>query len=97
MAYVKDIKRGQGFVRFGQGELASNGYFKLLKQIGYRAPVCLHIEFDWSDKGKTKTRAALAQALQESGQVLRRWLATGSKGVLDCAEGVSSGPKREKY
>jgi sugar phosphate isomerase/epimerase len=78
VAYVKDIKRGQGFVRFGQGELASNGYFKLLQQIGYRAPVCLHIEFDWSDKGKTKTRAALAQALQESGQVLRRWLATGT-------------------
>ena len=76
VAYVKDIKRGQGFVRFGQGELASNGYFKLLKQIGYRAPVCLHIEFDWSDKGKSKTRAALAKALQESTQVLRRWLST---------------------
>jgi sugar phosphate isomerase/epimerase len=78
VAYTKDIKRGQGFVRFGQGELASNGYFKLLKQMGYRAPVCLHIEFDWSDKGKAKTRAALAKALQESTQVLRRWLATGA-------------------
>jgi sugar phosphate isomerase/epimerase len=76
VAYVKDIKRGHGFVRFGQGELASDGYFKLLKQIGYRAPVCLHIEFDWSDKGKSKTRAALAKELQESTQVLRRWLST---------------------
>jgi L-ribulose-5-phosphate 3-epimerase len=76
VAYVKDIKRGNGFVRFGKGELGSNGYFKLLKEMGYRAPVCLHIEFDWSDKGKTKTRAALVQALQESGQVLRRWLST---------------------
>jgi sugar phosphate isomerase/epimerase len=75
VAYVKDIQRGQGFVRFGQGELASNGYFKLLKQIGYRTPVCLHIEFDWSDKGKSKTRPALLQALQESTQALRRWLA----------------------
>jgi hypothetical protein len=65
-------------VRFGQGELASNGYFKLLKQMGYRTPVCLHIEFDWSDKGRSKTRAALLQALQESTQVLRRWLATGA-------------------
>jgi sugar phosphate isomerase/epimerase len=74
VAYIKDIKRGQGFVRFGQGELASNGYFKLLKQMGYRTPVCLHIEFDWSDKGKTKTRAALLQALQESTRELRRWL-----------------------
>ena len=58
--------------------LVINDRYKLLKQIGYRASVCLHIEFDWSDKGKTKTRAALAQALQESGQVLRRWLATGT-------------------
>jgi L-ribulose-5-phosphate 3-epimerase len=75
VAYVKDIKRGKGFVHFGEGELGSNGYFKLLKEKGYRAPVCLHIEFDWSDKGKSKTRAALLQALQESTQVLRRWLA----------------------
>jgi sugar phosphate isomerase/epimerase len=75
VAYIKDIKRGQGFVRFGQGELASNGYFKLLKELGCRTPVCLHIEFDWSDKGKSKTRAALLQALQESTRVLRRWLA----------------------
>lgn len=75
VAYVKDIKPGKGFVRFGQGELASNGYFKLLKEMGYRTPVCLHIEFDWSDKGKSKTRAALLQALQESTRALRRWLA----------------------
>jgi sugar phosphate isomerase/epimerase len=75
VAYVKDIKPGKGFVRFGEGALASNGYFKLLKGMGCRTPVCLHIEFDWSDKGKSKTRAALLQALQESTQVLRRWLA----------------------
>jgi sugar phosphate isomerase/epimerase len=75
VAYVKDIRRGEGFVRFGQGELASNGYFTLLKQMGYRTPVCLHIEFDWSDKGRSKARGALLQALQESTRVLRRWLA----------------------
>ena len=74
VAYVKEIKRGKGFVHFGEGELGSNGYFKLLKEMGYRTPVCLHIEFDWSDKGKSKTRAALLRALQESTQVLRRWL-----------------------
>jgi sugar phosphate isomerase/epimerase len=74
VAYIKDIRRGQGFVRFGKGELASNGYFRLLKEMGSRTPCCLHIEFDWSDKGKSKTRAALLQALQESTQVLRRWL-----------------------
>ena len=76
VAYIKDVKRGQGWVPFGQGDVASTGYFKLLKQLGCRAPVSLHIEFDWSDKGKSKTRAALAKALQESTQVLRRWLST---------------------
>ena len=74
VAYIKDIKRGQGFVRFGQGELASTGYFKLLKQLRYRAPVSLHIEFDWTDGGKSKTRPALLKALQESARVLRHWL-----------------------
>ena len=78
VAYVKDVTRGDAGCRFGEGDIASTGYFKLLKQMGYRAPVSLHIEFDWTDGGKAKTRAALLKALQESGEVLRRWLATGA-------------------
>jgi sugar phosphate isomerase/epimerase len=78
VAYVKDVTRGGRWVPFGQGDIASTGYFKLLKDLGYRAPVSMHIEFDWTDGGKTKTRTALAKALQESAQVLRRWLATGA-------------------
>jgi sugar phosphate isomerase/epimerase len=77
VAYVKDVTRGGRWVPFGQGDIASTGYFKLLKQMGYRAPVSLHIEFDWHDGGKSKTRAALLKALQESARVLRRWLAEG--------------------
>ena len=78
IAYVKDVKRGGRWVPFGEGDIASTGYFKLLKQIGYGAPISLHIEFDWADGGKSKTRPALLKALQESGQVLRRWLSTGA-------------------
>lgn len=74
IAYVKDVQRGGRWVPFGQGDIASTGYFKLLKQMGYRAPVSLHIEFDWSEGGKSKTRPALVKALQESSRVLRRWL-----------------------
>jgi hypothetical protein len=37
----------------------------------------MHIEFDWADGGKSKTRAALLKALQESARVLRSWLAEG--------------------
>ena len=77
VAYVKDVTRGGRWVPFGQGDIASTGYFKLLKQMGYRAPVSMHIEFDWADGGKSKTRAALLKALQESARVLRRWLAEG--------------------
>jgi sugar phosphate isomerase/epimerase len=72
VAYVKDVKRPASWVPFGQGEIAGTGYFKLLKSMGYHAPISLHIEFDWHQNGKT--RAALAKALKESSEALRGWL-----------------------
>jgi sugar phosphate isomerase/epimerase len=75
VAYVKDVTRAGRWVPFGQGDIAATGYFTLLKQMGYRAPISLHIEFDWTEGGKAKTRAALIKALQDSSRVLRRWLA----------------------
>ena len=74
IAYVKDVKREGRWVPFGEGDVGSTGYFKLLKELTYQAPVSLHIEFDWTDGGKTKTRPALVKALQDSSRVLRRWL-----------------------
>jgi len=74
VAYVKDVKMGGRWVRFGQGDIGQTGYFKLLKEMNYHAPLSLHIEFDWTEKGKTKTRAALVKALTESVQVLKQWL-----------------------
>lgn len=74
VAYVKDARKGGGWTRFGQGAIAESGYFTLLKQTGYTAPVSLHIEFDWSLKGKEKTREAMVKALRESNSVLRGWL-----------------------
>jgi L-ribulose-5-phosphate 3-epimerase len=76
IAYVKDVKREGRWVPFGEGDIGSTGYFKLLKELKYQAPVSLHIEFDWTDGGKSKTRAALVKALQDSSRVLRRWLAS---------------------
>jgi sugar phosphate isomerase/epimerase len=75
VAYVKDVKRGGRWVPFGQGDIAATGCFKLLMRMGYRAPVSMHIEFDWTDGGKSKTRAALVKVLRESTQLLRQWLA----------------------
>lgn len=75
VAYVKDAKMTGRWVPFGEGDVGHVGYFKLLKQMGYKAPISMHIEFDWTEKGKTKNRDALAKALKDSTAVLRRWLA----------------------
>ena len=74
VAYVKDVRQGR-FVRFGEGEVGRVGYFKLLKQLGYAAPVSIHIEYPWSEQGKSKTRDALVKVLKESAGVLKQWLA----------------------
>jgi sugar phosphate isomerase/epimerase len=75
IAYVKDVKLGGGWVPFGEGELARTGYFKALKNLNYQAPVSLHIEFNWDEKGSNRTRGALVQALKQSASVLRGWMA----------------------
>jgi sugar phosphate isomerase/epimerase len=74
IVYVKDAKKGGGWVPFGQGAIPESRYFPLLKQIGYSAPISLHIEFDWSDKGKNKTRERLVQTLRDNNAILKRWL-----------------------
>ncbi len=75
IAYVKDAQRSGRWVPFGQGDIAGTGYFTLLKQMGYHAPFSLHIEYDWSDKGKNKTRQEMLKVLKNSGAMLRKWLA----------------------
>ncbi|HWX22888.1 MAG TPA: TIM barrel protein [Candidatus Binatia bacterium] len=74
IAYVKDVTRAGRWVAFGQGDIGGTGYFKLLKGMGYHAPISMHIEFDWTDQGKSKTRAALVKALRDSSRMLRQWL-----------------------
>lgn len=74
VAYVKDVTRAGRWVPFGEGDVGATGYFKLLQQMGYHAPVSLHIEFDWDDGGKSRTRPVLLKALKDSSRVLRRWL-----------------------
>jgi sugar phosphate isomerase/epimerase len=75
VAYVKDAQMAGRWVPFGDGDVGHLGYFKLLKQMGYNAPISMHIEFDWTEKGKTKNREALVKALKDSAKVLRKWLA----------------------
>lgn len=75
VAYVKDAKMEGRWVPFGEGDIGHLGYFRLLKGMGYNAPITMHIEFDWTQNGKTKHRDALLNALRQSATVLRKWLA----------------------
>jgi sugar phosphate isomerase/epimerase len=74
IAYVKDVQRGRGWVPFGEGDVGATGFFHLIKSAGYSAPVSLHIEYDWDEKGKKKDRATLLKALRSSAEFLRGWL-----------------------
>jgi sugar phosphate isomerase/epimerase len=75
VAYMKDVNAEKQWVPFGQGEIGRVGYFPLLRQMGYQAPLCLHIEYDWSHRGKFKNRPTLVNALRESATVIRGWSA----------------------
>jgi sugar phosphate isomerase/epimerase len=74
VVYVKDTNRQKKFVPLGQGEVGETGYFKLLRQIGYRAPISLHIEYSESSTAQPSTRSDLSRAVKESLQTLKTWL-----------------------
>ena len=76
VAYIKDWKRGAGFVPFGQGELGSSGFFQLLKKSACNAPLSMHTEYDWAGKGRELTKAKLIKALQDDLRTLNSWLET---------------------
>jgi sugar phosphate isomerase/epimerase len=75
VVYVKDTNQQKQFVPLGRGEVGTTGYFQLLKQIRYQAPISLHIEYSESPASQPETREALLKAVKESLQVLGRWLA----------------------
>lgn len=75
VVYVKDTHRQRRFVPFGEGEFGQTDWFKRLKALRYSAPISLHIEFNWDDAGKARTREALLKAATDSTRTLRGWLA----------------------
>ena len=70
--YVKDVQRSAQFVPFGRGEFGRSGFFPMLAKINYRAPLSMHIEYEWAPKGQ-KTRSALVAVLKENRRVLGQW------------------------
>jgi sugar phosphate isomerase/epimerase len=73
VVYVKDCNRQKQFVPLGQGQVGASGYFEVLKELRYNAPVSLHIEY--SGKAQPETRPELLMAVQNSLRLLRGWLA----------------------
>ena len=72
VVYIKDVKRPASFVPFGEGEFGGTNFFELLQKMNYKAPLSLHVEFDWAQQGQ-KTQAALVETLKQSRRVLGDW------------------------
>jgi sugar phosphate isomerase/epimerase len=72
--YVKDVNQAGHFVPLGQGQVGGSGYFKVLRESSYRAPISLHIEYDQPGAVQTTTRPALSKAIKDSVHVLNGWL-----------------------
>lgn len=75
VVYVKDANADKKFVPLGEGDVGGTGYFKLLKQIGYHAPISLHIEYEGGPTRQPGTRPVLLKAVKDSLRVLRGFLA----------------------
>jgi sugar phosphate isomerase/epimerase len=76
VVYVKDVNQAGHFVPLGQGQVAGSGYFKVLRESGYHAPISLHIEYDQPVAVQPTSRPVLLKALKDSVHVLNGWLST---------------------
>jgi sugar phosphate isomerase/epimerase len=72
--YVKDVTRSKQWTPLGKGDTRQTGYYELVKKSNYRAPISLHVEYDWHQGGKNRTRDQLLRALKSDLAVLKSWL-----------------------
>jgi len=72
--YVKDVTRSKQWAPLGKGDTYQTGYYSLVKKSGYQAPISLHVEYDWHEGGKNRTRDQLLKALKSDLAVLKSWL-----------------------
>jgi sugar phosphate isomerase/epimerase len=71
VAYVKDVTADRRWVPLGQGQVGGSGFFEQLRKMNYRAPISLHIEYNWGGN----TREGLLPVLEQNANTLKRWLA----------------------
>jgi sugar phosphate isomerase/epimerase len=72
IVYIKDAGHAARFVPFGEGEVGKTDFFRLLVEMNYRAPLCIHIEYPWAPEGK-KTRATMIDTMEKSRRAVEQW------------------------
>lgn len=78
LIYIKDVRRPSTFVPFGQGDFQNFGFFGLLRQMNYQAPLSIHVEYNWSPAAP-KTRVGMVKMLRENRRVVEQWIADSAR------------------
>ncbi|MBI2946065.1 MAG: sugar phosphate isomerase/epimerase [Verrucomicrobia bacterium] len=71
--YLRDFKANQGYVAMGKGDVGASGFFPLLREMNYRAPISYHLEYPWH-QGRQKDRKTLVEVMKREAAVMRGWL-----------------------
>ncbi len=71
VVYVKDVRRPDKFVPFGEGEFSRLGFFNHLPPSHCDA-LSIHIEYDWAGK-EPKTAERMTRVLQHCREKIVEW------------------------
>lgn len=74
VAYVKDLKLPKQWLHLGEGELGKTDWFTRVRKLNLRAPISMHVEYDWTG-GAEKTFEGMLAVLRSNLRVLNGWLA----------------------
>lgn len=74
IAYVKDVIPPKQWLALGKGEFEKANWFPRVRKLNLRAPISLHIEYDWA-AGAEKTCDGMLAALRADTAVLKGWMA----------------------
>ena len=74
IAYVKDVIPPKQWLALGKGEFEKANWFPRVRKLNLRAPISLHIEYDWA-AGAAKTYDGMLAALRADTDTLKAWMA----------------------
>lgn len=74
IAYVKDVVPPKQWLALGKGEFEKANWFPRVRKLNLRAPISLHVEYDWA-AGAEKTYDRMLAALRADVTTLKGWMA----------------------